>query len=993
MTRAVRRTKAEMEFDARDAVRDAAERAGLSVSEWVERVVLDYADQLGLSTADIDEDLRREALAQRVDKLARRPASRRSDLDLSDLTRAGPKRRRTRSNIDEDDYVLQRVERPARAAVPTAPDRSLHAIEDQIARMSERMDRMLVGQPPHERDDVARLEDKLNQLIYSLDVQRKAAAEPVRQKPAALRSIEEAVAEITRRQRNLSPDATYQDIQQAPTPWSLQKEISSLATQIEETRRTFSQNGIAESVEGRIDVLSRRIDEVMGEISGKLNQPNHDLAMLEALQTQIGKLSERVEQSDLSADGLTALQRTMGDLFSYVEDMRAAALEQAKRSEAQTQDLQVLHSLEKHLVALSDRVTRDEVSREGLASIEATLSELFQHVEDTRIAALDAASKANGFEDLQHQIGELSHRISKTETNFTAIASIEQGMSALFNAFQKSQSAMAEVADKAVKHALEQSQTIVAPELKREVDDLRQAQSQSEQRTHTSLTAMHETLEKVVDRLATLDETAPFAAVAASYAPASYASGPAPMFAPAEPFEPAIAEPMRAQMVAPPVLLDESRVDEHMHHDTHLRSDEILIEPGSGFTPGHHARDEMAAPQVLAAAPSSQSNFIAAARLAAQKGGQAGSEPLGYPHASTEPAAEKKSISKLRQLVSGRKLLIAATGIAVLIGAEQSLQPNTNRNSALLAPIVQSPQMAATPQPKSRASLTQAEPAQRLATRDPVSDPKSNFTLDAPAYASVAKVGVAVPSSTTEKASITTEEPATENVAEQAARVPLGLLREAAQSGNSAAQYELGNRLLEGRGVARDLFNGAMWLEKAAYHNLPPAQYRMGTLYEKGTGVTRDLKKARDWYQRAADLGHVRAMHNLAVMLSEGIDGKPDYSTAAIWFRRAAEYGVRDSQYNLAILYARGLGIELSLPQSYAWFSLAAKQGDDDAARKREDVAARLDAKQTSTAKTLVETYRQRRVDPAANDVVPTGGWEALQFDQKSKPKMTRLVN
>ena len=85
-------------------------------------------------------------------------------------------------------------------------------------------------------------------------------------------------------------------------------------------------------------------------------------------------------------------------------------------------------------------------------------------------------------------------------------------------------------------------------------------------------------------------------------------------------------------------------------------------------------------------------------------------------------------------------------------------------------------------------------------------------------------------------------------------------------------------------------------------------------------------------------------MHNLAVLYAEGIDGKPDYKTAAQWFRKAAEHGVADSQYNLGILYARGIGVEQNLAESYKWFALAAAQGDQDAAKKRDDVGARLDA-------------------------------------------------
>jgi localization factor PodJL len=112
-------------------------------------------------------------------------------------------------------------------------------------------------------------------------------------------------------------------------------------------------------------------------------------------------------------------------------------------------------------------------------------------------------------------------------------------------------------------------------------------------------------------------------------------------------------------------------------------------------------------------------------------------------------------------------------------------------------------------------------------------------------------------------------------------------------------------------------------------------------------------------------------MHNLAVLYAEGAAVKPDY-------RSAAEYGVPDSQYNLAILYARGVGVDQNLVESYKWFALAAAQGDADAAKKRDEVAKRLDAQGLNTAKLAVKTFvAQRQPETAISVKVPSGGWDA----------------
>ncbi|WP_054783131.1 peptidoglycan-binding protein [Pseudovibrio denitrificans] len=207
-------------------------------------------------------------------------------------------------------------------------------------------------------------------------------------------------------------------------------------------------------------------------------------------------------------------------------------------------------------------------------------------------------------------------------------------------------------------------------------------------------------------------------------------------------------------------------------------------------------------------------------------------------------------------------------------------------------------------------------------------------------------------------------------------------LRSAAVSGDAAAQFEVARRYTEGNLVPANLGSAAEWYRKSAAQGLAPAQYRLGSFYEKGRGVVKDLAQARDWYSLAAAQGNIKAMHNLAVLFVEGIDGEPDYTSAVKWFRIAADHGVADSKFNLAILAARGLGMEQDLVESYKWFALAALQGDEDAAGKRDEVAANLTKRQHAEALEAVATYQMKPVDPAANKVVIPTEWSG-------KPKTT----
>jgi localization factor PodJL len=215
-------------------------------------------------------------------------------------------------------------------------------------------------------------------------------------------------------------------------------------------------------------------------------------------------------------------------------------------------------------------------------------------------------------------------------------------------------------------------------------------------------------------------------------------------------------------------------------------------------------------------------------------------------------------------------------------------------------------------------------------------------------------------------------------------------------SGDATAAYEVALRFAEGRGVPAEPEEAARWYERAASKGLAPAQFRYASLLEKGTGVKKNLGQARKLYLAAASRGHAKAMHNLAVLYAEGIEGKPDYATAATWFRKAAQHGVADSQYNLGVLCARGLGTDKNIAEAYKWFALAAAQGDREAAKKRDDVAARLDADELANAQETTKSFvAEAQPHDALNVPVPPGGWDdaATPAPAPAKPRAVRAIS
>jgi localization factor PodJL len=75
-------------------------------------------------------------------------------------------------------------------------------------------------------------------------------------------------------------------------------------------------------------------------------------------------------------------------------------------------------------------------------------------------------------------------------------------------------------------------------------------------------------------------------------------------------------------------------------------------------------------------------------------------------------------------------------------------------------------------------------------------------------------------------------------------------------------------------------------------------------------------------------------------------------------------------------MYARGAGVTQNLAESYRWFALAAMQGDTEAGKKRDDVAARLDAQSLVAAKLAVQTWSATPLDATVNDVQVKAEWQ-----------------
>lgn len=465
------------------------------------------------------------------------------------------------------------------------------------------------------------------------------------------------------------------------------------------------------------------------------------------------------------------------------------------------------------------------------------------------------------------------------------------------------------------------------------------------------------------------------------------------------------------------------------------------LEPGSG-PPDLNAimkrvRDERGPPVRAGNPDASKSDFIAAARRAAQA---AAAEADALKRQSTMSGPVKAL--RIGDLLKARRkpILMAAAAVMLALAGLQlgkaffsdpveiasndaapivAAQPAETTSAGTASEPKKDAQTAAAQDSAPARAVRQAEPSESIAEDDmpaqaaraalsdagtpigtapeaePVPAPMTPTAPPDPAAANVTASAPAGPTAadtepmaTARAATTATQEmtgtvtPADASTAAATANIDIPAdagptaLRDAAAGGDAKALFEIGSRYAESRGVKQDMAAAAKWYEKSAELGFAPAEYRIGNFYEKGTGVARDVKKAKTWYQLAAAQGNASAMHNLAVLFAMAADGVTDNESAAHWFQAAAELGVKDSQFNLGILAAKGVGMKQNLEVSYKWFALVAKTGDKDAAAKRDEIAKALRPEQLERARAAAELWKAEPIDPAANSADIPESWQ-----------------
>lgn len=154
-------------------------------------------------------------------------------------------------------------------------------------------------------------------------------------------------------------------------------------------------------------------------------------------------------------------------------------------------------------------------------------------------------------------------------------------------------------------------------------------------------------------------------------------------------------------------------------------------------------------------------------------------------------------------------------------------------------------------------------------------------------------------------------------------------LIDAAESGDSKAQLELGNYYRDNGGrLGPDAFQAAAWFGRSAEQGLAASQNEFGLCLFKGFGVEQDQAKAAYWFRKAAEQNLALAQHNLGICYYNGWGVPLEYEQAVFWYMRASLLGDSDAQNNLGFCYSMGHGVETNAVEALAYYILASPHSE-----------------------------------------------------------------
>ena len=949
---------------ARARAKTAARKQGMTLGEWLNRVILDDNDPAAAQwddaleafpgfdgdVANDDDRLLRamiNRLSDRIEKTEQASSSTLSELDkaITQLaTNVAKVAQRQGAKLDETDKSIDSVNRSQgeiadrlrklETSVSQTSGADTKAIHATVMKLARRL-------YEHENDVSARLHEH----EQTGGIAARELIEDTNKRVDKLESRADNLKEFTERVEN-SERRTHDTARTLETSFA----------RLDERLRALETRNTNDNVE-----LERRFERLQDDVS----------RIVTDLRDQVGSAGSRVEDSDRrQADSMARLGDDISRLAQAI-DQRLT--ESERRAEEARQDRRSEETLNHRIDEVrqenkeSMRRMAEEVTRLG-----RSLADRIQRSEERSTKAVEQVTDrmADAIERIEQnrpdREAELEDRLRQSE---------ERTASRIEDALQGVQDKLAAVRDETEETLTPVQRAMTALADRLEAIENRDTASETETPGEDADAEQSERAKPVVETSDDdpFDFDAPLGPPPQAEIPvSSFDSGKADPFLTDEPFvpnAPVLREPLPA--AAAQAAPASGQVP---HGETRRQKRRRLAEERA---------HQQAATSTPAPQPRTAPQTPAQPRPAAKAGATADADFLAAARETTRTTAYTPYERENRPLKFSRATLVAiplmalvalgGAGAILIWGALQGEDGSTIADArsddafiaqveaGLTAPTQQTDAADEAPEPTT-ADTTASSQAPATPPRDQVADATATIT---PSPEPVE----------TDTASTSVERSTRDSAPTGSASIASGTtLESAAADGNPVARYQLGMRQLE----AGDLASATILLRRAAEQGVPAAQYRFAKLLETGEGVELDLEAARRWTERAANAGHRRAMHNLAVMYYYGSGAPRDFETAARWFQEAALLGLGDSQFNLALLFESGQGVPMSLADAYAWYMISANDSDPTAGERALALEEMLEPEALSQARQVAQSFQPRPIDAQANGLYQGQAWDRI---------------
>ncbi|MDQ0325075.1 localization factor PodJL [Rhodopseudomonas julia] len=870
------------------------------------------------------------------------------------------------------------------AALPQG--KAFDAIEARLAELAGRIDAI---SQPHDRGDedesFARIESRLDMLAAAMDEIRDNRIGAIDDLAAQLDRLAERIEGLGENRSDLGPvegrlSELSERIQTVPDTrpmlTALDDKLTRIATSLDD--RSVGSSDIEE--------ITQRLDRLAAEISGFLTESEERFSLKPVLD-RLSEIDARFAEERVDVDQLSGLVARMEDAVTSAPiGERFAALEariqglDEKLPDSDSGLLNDIVDLRSEIAELRADIRNSPPTADaGVRVLQPAIREIKERLDRL------PEEPARFNRELEAQIGRISAMLDRPAAESKALTRLEDALADIRERLDRQELHHdAETWHAAGVDTAEGSEALarLASALQHDLGELKSVAEASEERTLSSLDAVHETLEAVVKRMAFLerdlplsgddnggsnppapraaphgDDGRPSGKAPSSTAPSSQKPGPGGSVQ-WSPRPPAPEPEKRVEDTTPSGLLSRLSATQLLKRATGGRAEsfvprqeeevtlDALLEPGGG--PLHSD---------LADAPSSASHYISAARKNASSQTNGSEEALAAAYEDFRAQSRNRETSSSDFLSAARRAARAAAAEAAAAerdagrakghGGSQILDFFKARRRLLVAGAVAlAVAFAAVQFVKVRgeeARTANSHPAIETPAPAPKETevPGDGSSIVQPSPASgeaMMEAGNAAPLPRPDReTAFSTRLSALPGLSAQELTPPAR-----ASAPKPEAEQEMAlDRTPESSPPSApaepddtEMFSDAEALSQTASITPPPsAQAQTSAPMAQGPAASHlstplPASIGSEKLRRAAETGVTEAQFEVAVRYAEGRGVASDQATAVAWYERAARGGLAPAQYRLGSIYEKGRGVPKDIDKALSWYGKAADAGN-----------------------------------------------------------------